>query len=492
MTILAQANRLIKIAAPKVTREEDKRPEFRPATPRDAWAYFGMRPAPHQLENVERKTRFSVDVWHRRAGKSVSQIMKLLDRAANCPFPNGRYAYLGPTYSQVEDIAWAELRERALQIPGATIKDSRLAVYIPTVRGSVSRIRLYGVDSPKQRLRGGYLDGVVVDEWQHIPEHVWTQQVRPMLSDKSRQGFDHRGYPNQWATFIGTPLGRNHLYRMYDRAARWQAGEAVTWRRHDGSVVTNTSDNWSASLYTVHQTGMVTPEEIANLQADLSPTEFAQEYECDFEAGVEGAIYRLELEELRASGRITDVRYNPNLQVNTCWDLGWNDMTVVWFFQRVAGTPIFIGYLQFIGAAIPTIVQRVREYAVTDGQVWRLGVNYMPHDVAQHELGSGKSRISQFSEAGLIGTPVRKAPKIEQITATRRLLKHAVFSRACMDGLDLLATYRRERDEKTGVLKEEPVHDMASHVADALATGAIGMPKWSFGSRYNSQTTAET
>jgi hypothetical protein len=61
-----------------------------------------------------------------------------------------------------------------------------------------------------------------------------------------------------------------------------------------------------------------------------------------------------------------------------------------------------------------------------------------------------------------------------------------------MDGLDLLATYRRERDEKTGVLKEEPVHDMASHVADALATGAIGMPKWSFGSRYNSQTTAET
>jgi hypothetical protein len=165
---------------------------------------------------------------------------------------------------------------------------------------------------------------------------------------------------------------------------------------------------------------------------------------------------------------------------------------VVWFFQRVAGTPIFIGYLQFIGAAIPTIVQRVREYAVTDGQAWRFGTNYMPHDVAQHELGSGKSRISQFSEAGLLGTPVRKAPKIEQITATRRLLKHAVFSRECMDGLDLLATYRRERDEKTGVLKEEPVHDMSSHVADALATGAIGMPKWSFGSRYNTQTMAET
>jgi hypothetical protein len=92
VTILAQANRLIKIAAPKVTREEDKRPEFRPATPRDAWAYFGMRPAPHQLENVERKTRFSVDVWHRRAGKSVSQIMKLLDRAAKCPLACGAKA----------------------------------------------------------------------------------------------------------------------------------------------------------------------------------------------------------------------------------------------------------------------------------------------------------------------------------------------------------------------------------------------------------------
>lgn len=488
MTLLAHANRLVKAAKPAASakQEEVRRGEFRPGSPLDTWRYFDMEPAAHQAETIERKTRFAVDVWHRRAGKTVSKVLKLLDRAVHCPFPNGRYAYLGPTYSQVEDIAWAELRERALEIPGAEVRDSRLAVFIPTIRGGRARIRLYGVDSPKQRLRGGYLDGVVADEWQHIPESVWTQQVRPMLTDQSRRGFDARGFPNQWADFIGTPMGRNHLFKLHDRAMRWAAGETVTYRLSDGSIETRTSSDWSASLYRVTETGMVAPEEIASVRADMSPTEFAQEYMCDFDAGVEGAIFRMELEELRLAGRVTDVSYNPNLLVNTCWDLGFNDATVVWFFQRVGGVPVFIGYLQFVGTSIPRICEAVRATG------YRLGINYMPHDAGQHELGSGKSRISQFGEQGIIGTKVRKAPKPDSISATRRLLTHAVFDRkGCIDGLDLLAIYRREKDEKTGIFKDEPVHDMSSHVADALATGALGMPKWSLGSVGNRHSQAE-
>ena len=475
-SLLASAEKLRKLAPsqPAITAAGDR--AFIPEFPLEAWTRLGLQPKPHQAAAHASQKRFNVDVWHRRAGKTISKVMKLLERAVSCPFPNGRYAYLGPTYSQVQDIAWAELAARAEQIPGAVKKDSLMAVLVPTLRGDMARIRLYGVDSPKQRLRGSYLDGVVVDEFQHIPLHVWTNQVRPMLADGPRRGVDRFGRANQWADFIGTPLGRNHLFRFYDRADRWQRGEEVTVRREDGTATTSLSNEWGATLLPVTKTGMIHPDELREIEADLSPTEFAQEFMCDFEVGVAGAILRLELEELRAAGRITDINYNPNLPVHTCWDLGWNDATVVWFYQMAGGAPLFIDFLMAVNASIPVLAERVREKG------YRLGTNYFPHDVSVHETGEGKTRRALFRQHGIVASPVAKKSLPDGIAALRRFLKMAYFDREkCADGLDLLAIYRREKDEKTGLVREEPVHDMASHVADALRSGAIGTPRWTYG-----------
>lgn len=470
-SVLASAAKLARLAppAPVVTAAN----RFEPDMPLETWSLLGLSPRPHQVEAHLSTKRFRVDVWHRRAGKTVQKIVKLIDRAVSCPFPNGRYAYLGPTYSQVQDIAWAELVRHAERIPGARVRDSMMAVHVPTLRGDMARIRLYGVDSPKQRLRGSYLDGVVLDEFQHIPLHVWTSQVRPMLSDGPRRGLDRWGRQNQWADFIGTPLGRNHLYQFLDRATRWGRGEEVTQRREDGSTVTHRSDEWDAMLLPVTRTNMIHPDELREIEADLSPTEFAQEYLCDFDVGVAGAIFRLELEELRRSGRVLDIQYNPNLQVHTCWDLGWNDATVIWFYQMVAGVPLFIDYVAAVNASIPVLTKLVRDKG------YRLGKNYFPHDVEVHESGEGKTRRAMFRQHGIIPTPVRKMAKPDQMAAARRWLKIAYFDKTrCADGLDYLAIYRREKDEKTGLVREEPVHDMGSHTADALMVGATGQPRW--------------
>jgi hypothetical protein len=67
-----------------------------------------------------------------------------------------------------------------------------------------SMIRLYGADNP-DALRGPYLDGVVLDEFADMKPEVWNEVVRPMLAD--RQG---------WATFIGTPKGKNEFWRLYE------------------------------------------------------------------------------------------------------------------------------------------------------------------------------------------------------------------------------------------------------------------------------------
>jgi len=65
-----------------------------------------------------------------------------------------------------------------------------------------SMIKLYGADN-YERMRGLYNDGVVIDEPAQIDPHAWPEVIRPTLSDYAG-----------WATFIGTPQGRDWFYKI--------------------------------------------------------------------------------------------------------------------------------------------------------------------------------------------------------------------------------------------------------------------------------------
>ena len=65
----------------------------------------------------------------------------------------------------------------------------------------------------------------------------------------------------------------------------------------------------------------------------MTADEYAQEYECSFEASVKGAIYAAEVSAARDAGRVTSVPYDPVLPVDTDWDLGVGDCTAIWFSQ---------------------------------------------------------------------------------------------------------------------------------------------------------------
>ncbi len=54
--------------------------------------------------------RYSVTVAHRRAGKTVARINKLIQKAAICELDNPRFGYLAPTFVQAKDIAWLYLK----------------------------------------------------------------------------------------------------------------------------------------------------------------------------------------------------------------------------------------------------------------------------------------------------------------------------------------------------------------------------------------------
>lgn len=201
----------------------------------------------------KRKQRFGCIVAHRRAGKTVASILDLIDAALRCQKEDPRFAYIAPYYAQAKDVVWAYVKRYTRVIPGATINESELRVDFP----NGARLRLYGADN-YDRMRGIYLDGVVLDEFADQPPQAWREVIRPALAD--RQG---------WALFIGTPKGRNAFYDIYQQAVG--------------------SDDWFDLKLKASETGLVESEELEAMRVQMSENEYAREMECDFDAAIEGA-----------------------------------------------------------------------------------------------------------------------------------------------------------------------------------------------------------
>lgn len=218
---------------------------------------LGFRPRDWQGRCFRRLARFSVLVIHRRAGKTVMAVMKLIDAALRNTREAPRYAYLAPQYNQAKDVAWSYLKTYAGKIPGTKINESETFVELP----NGSRIRIYGADNP-DRLRGIYLDGVVMDEVADMKPEVWDEVVLPTLTD--RQG---------WALFIGTPKGVNRFSELFDKA--------------------QSQPGWYAERFDVYETGALPPTEIELARATMPDNAFRQEYLCDFAAANENTLIPL-------------------------------------------------------------------------------------------------------------------------------------------------------------------------------------------------------
>ena len=442
-------------------------------------------PRPLQDEIEKQQRRFNSIVLHRRFGKTVMEIRKLVQSALFCPLPNGRFAYAAPTYSSAEDIAWTYLVDFHDRVwahfgeeDGSRHRNKgRLSAEFPDQHGTRARVRLYGVDNPKERMRGLYLDGIVMDEWAMIPPSVWHTQVRPMLTDISRECEDQFGGRNQWADFIFTPKGRNHAYEMHRNAEIWRDGNTVrVVDAESGRERDVARDDWSAFLYKASETGYVSDEELDAARIDMGHNEFLQEYECSFDAAIRGAIFAAELERINARGQLGVFRYNNLVPVNTAWDLGFDDATAIWFFQHTGNGVNLVDYYEASGSGLDHYASVLAERG------YRYGYHLLPHDVEQTELSSGRDRRSVLTNLGIRVTTVPKVQrKVDAISAALALLPRCSFNiERCSKGLDRMALYRREWDDRNQVFREKPVHDWASHGADAFMTLACGLRAYGY------------
>lgn len=376
-----------------------------------------------------RTERFGCVVAHRRAGKTVASIMDLIDAALRCDKPDGRFAYIAPYYAQAKDVVWNYVKKYTAGIPGTTANESELRVDLP----NGARIRLYGADN-YDRLRGIYLDGVILDEYADQPPQAWTEVIRPALAD--RQG---------WALFIGTPKGRNAFYDVYQNAVE--------------------DPQWFSLMLKASETGLLPKEELDAMRAQMSANEYRRELECDFDAAVEGAYFAESLEQARTEGRIGAVPADPLMQYRAFWDIGVRDACSIWVAQFIGREVRVLNYYEAVGQPLAAHLNWLRE----NGYGSALCV--LPHDGAQRDKVTADRFEDHIRAAGFQVETVANAGKgadMKRIEAARRLFPSIWFNKASTQGgIDCLAAYHEKRDEKRGI-GLGPNHNWSSHAADAF------------------------
>ena len=384
------------------------------------------------IHQMVKDNRFTVVVAHRRMGKTVSAINQLVHSALLCDKPSPRFAYIAPTYAQCKRIAWDYLLQYTRPL-GAIANIAELRVDFMG-----RRISLYGADN-HDSLRGIYLDGVVIDEIGDINPLIFSEVVRPALTD--RLG---------WAMFIGTPKGNNHFKDLRDRADKGD-------------------DKWSLLEFKASETGLIIATELALAKNEMGDDKYQQEFECSFNAAVEGSYYGQIINDLEVNNQITTIPREALSKTYCAWDLGISDSTAIWVAQVVGKEIRLVDFYENHSQGLDTYVTWLRDNG------WSDATQLLPHDVVVRELGTGKSRQEMLEEAGLEITVVKKLPIADGIQAVRRLLPRCWFDKNVKQGLDALRNYRRNYDEKRNVFFDTPLHDWCSHASDAFRYLAVGL-----------------
>jgi phage terminase large subunit len=331
-------------------------------------------------------------------------------------------------------VAWQYLKDFSKDIPGVQFNESELRAIYP----NGAEIRLLGAAEPDS-LRGLYLDAVVLDEAAQMPPKVWGEVIRPALADRKGK-----------MLMIGTVFGMANIFYEFYRDAEHKSG-------------------WYRKLLTVDDTDALDADELVQLKVDMDDAEWQQEMMCDWSAAVKGSYFRIQMNDIEASNRATIVPHDPALPVDTSWDLGMADSTVVIFWQRVStGEVRAIECIEFQNTGLPDIVRELNT------RPYNYGTHILPHDAKVRELGTGKSRVEILRSLGVNPMICRNASIQDGIAAARVLLPRVWLDRdKCFRLIEALKTYRSDYNRERQVFNKSPLHSWESHFADAVRYYAL-------------------
>ena len=202
---------------------------------------------PWQQEVWGDTTRFKIVAAGRRTGKSRLAAWLLIVNALDAG--KGHVFYVAPTQGQARDIMWQTL----LELGNPVIVSSHINnLQIKLINGAT--ISLKGADRP-ETMRGVSLKFLVMDEYADMKPEVFEQILRPALADQKGN-----------ALFIGTPMGRNHFYELYQYAELDDDPTYKAWH------------------FTSYDNPLLDEDEINVAKKSMSSYAFRQEFMASFEA----------------------------------------------------------------------------------------------------------------------------------------------------------------------------------------------------------------
>ena len=388
------------------------------------------------LKAIDRGIKRIILIWPRRHGKDKACYNGLVKKALK---RRGNYFYIFPEYSQGKKALWDNVDKDGFRTifhaPHEIIKSkNKTEMKMELINGST--IQIVGA-SNVDRIVGSNPAGVVFSEYSLIDPIVWGY-ILPILKEN-----------NGFAWFNFTPRGNNHAKKLYDQ--------------------NKNNPDWFVQKYTALDCGVFSKEELEDTRLEYisiygDDDLFEQEFMTSFEAAVAGAYYGKIINRLESNGQIKLVPHLPSEPVYTAWDLGYNDTTAIWFYQKVAGEIRVIDFYEMSGESLSHYAE------VLQKRPYVYGKHFLPHDAKNHSIDTGQSRIQTLQKLGMKNLTVLPKIKVaDGIDQVRNILPICFFDEnKCERGLNALREYHKEFDEKNKVWRSKPKHDWSSNAADAF------------------------
>ena len=419
-------------------REYQEKHLFRPMFP---YLYDDLR-----LLGVKRKDRICLP-WHRRAGKDLSSVNVLVMAAQETV---GNYLHLLPEQTQAKKAIWRGIDKTGIRfmdrIPSSIIKKKYESEMLIEFHNG-STYQCGGADNYNSWM-GTNPRGLILSEYSLQDPMAWTY-LRPILTENEG-----------WAIFIYTARGKNHGYDLYN-------------------VAKANPERWHCALLTIEDTldhyGNPVISQAQYLQEieDGMPEAMArQEFYVDFEASLVGSYFGDLLEKAHTDGRIGYYPHDPAKPVFTSWDLGLDGNVVVFAQQTEGGDPRIIDCFSEANTKFSDVCKEVNE------KPYVYGAHFGPHDAANRDPEKN-TRLNTARDLGIDIIVTPRSSRDDGIEAVRLLLPRCQFHAENLDYfIDCMKSYHRLWDDKLKVFREQPVHNFASHTADAFRIMAVN---WSLG-----------
>lgn len=392
----------------------------------------------------------AVTVWHRRSGKDKTMLNAIVNQMLRRV---GVYYYVFPEFNQGRKALWDNIDSGGFKtmkhIPEQIRKRTdQQQMLIELYNGSIFQI--IGA-SDIDRIVGTNPVGIVFSEYSLMSPAV-VGYLLPIVNEN--QGF-------MWFNF--TPRGDNHARTLWEQAIR--------------------NDDWYTQMVTSEDSKVFNEAELQEIKDEYialygDDKLFNQEMLCSFTEAVQGSYYGDQIKQAEDTGRITDLPWQPEVPVNTYWDLGVGDATSIWFVQFIDSKIHIIDYLESNGKGLDHYAKELQL------KPYIYGEHYAPHDIKIREYGSGLSRVET---ARGLGINFRITPKLsieDGINAARILLSRCYFNSSNDSvklGLSALKQYHRKYNEELRVYDNKPLHDWSSNGADAFRYLAVAAKKQGLG-----------